>query len=162
MSCPLQGVTFPAMHAMWSFWAPPLERSKLITFSYEGKYVLIQLLTTTRWTQLEKCRFGELEFVYIWIRTQPSIFTPVKTVKSPKQRSPEIRGCSYVLRSKLVRLSKDVFSDAHVNQKWINSWAVFLPKFSFESPWDYRLLAIQIWKRYGWLKEKGAYLNAFT
>ena len=63
MSCPLQGVTFPAMHAMWSFWAPPLERSKLITFSYEGKYVLIQLLTTTRSTRLEKCRFGKLEFV---------------------------------------------------------------------------------------------------
>ena len=63
MSCPLQGVTFPAMHAMWSFWAPPLERSKLITFSYEGKYVLIQLLTTTRSTRLEKCRFGELGFV---------------------------------------------------------------------------------------------------
>ena len=63
MSRPLQGVTFPAMHAMWSFWAPPLERSKLITFSYEGKYVLIQLLTTTRSTRLEKCRFGELEFV---------------------------------------------------------------------------------------------------
>ena len=98
MSCPLQGVTFPAMHAMWSFWAPPLERSKLISFSYEGKNILIQLLTTTRSTRLEKCRFGELEYVYIWIRTQPSIFTPVKTVKSPKQRSPEIRGCSYVLR----------------------------------------------------------------
>ena len=109
MSCPLQGVTFPAMHAMWSFWAPPLERSKLITFSYEGKYVLIQLLTTTRSTRFENCRFGELEFVYIWIRTQPSIFTPVKTVKSPKLRSPELSGCSYVLRSKLVRLSKDLF-----------------------------------------------------
>ncbi|XP_067047190.1 sialin-like [Acropora muricata] len=31
-----EGVTFPAMHAMWSSWAPPLERSKLITFSYAG------------------------------------------------------------------------------------------------------------------------------
>ena len=58
---------------------------------------------------------------FIWIRTQSSLFTAVKTVKSPKQRSPEIRGCSYVLRSKLVRLSKDVLSDAHVNQKWIHS-----------------------------------------
>ena len=46
MSCPLQGVTFPAMHAMWSFWAPPLERSKLVTFSYAGKFILIPLLTT--------------------------------------------------------------------------------------------------------------------
>lgn len=32
----LQGVTFPAMHAMWSSWAPPLERSKLCTLSYAG------------------------------------------------------------------------------------------------------------------------------
>lgn len=31
-----QGVTFPAMHAMWSSWAPPLERSKLLTISYAG------------------------------------------------------------------------------------------------------------------------------
>lgn len=29
-----EGVTFPAMHAMWSSWAPPLERSKLLTISY--------------------------------------------------------------------------------------------------------------------------------
>ncbi|EDL26408.1 solute carrier family 17 (anion/sugar transporter), member 5, isoform CRA_b, partial [Mus musculus] len=33
---PLEGVTFPAMHAMWSSWAPPLERSKLLTISYAG------------------------------------------------------------------------------------------------------------------------------
>jgi len=31
-----EGVTFPAMHAMWSSWAPPLERSKLCTLSYAG------------------------------------------------------------------------------------------------------------------------------
>ncbi|KAL9958324.1 hypothetical protein ACROYT_G035326 [Oculina patagonica] len=31
-----QGVAFPAMHAMWSSWAPPLERSKLCTLSYSG------------------------------------------------------------------------------------------------------------------------------
>ncbi|XP_014391262.1 PREDICTED: sialin isoform X3 [Myotis brandtii] len=31
-----EGVTFPAMHAMWSSWAPPLERSKLLTISYAG------------------------------------------------------------------------------------------------------------------------------
>ncbi|XP_058032281.1 sialin isoform X4 [Ahaetulla prasina] len=30
------GVTFPAMHAMWSNWAPPLERSKLLSISYAG------------------------------------------------------------------------------------------------------------------------------
>ncbi len=31
-----QGVAFPAMHNMWSKWAPPLERSKLTGFSYAG------------------------------------------------------------------------------------------------------------------------------
>ncbi|XP_038051386.1 sialin-like [Patiria miniata] len=31
-----EGVTFPAMHAMWGHWAPPLERSRLITLSYSG------------------------------------------------------------------------------------------------------------------------------
>uniref|UniRef100_A0A8C9WII0 Solute carrier family 17 member 5 n=1 Tax=Scleropages formosus TaxID=113540 RepID=A0A8C9WII0_SCLFO len=31
-----QGVTFPAMHAMWASWAPPLERSRLVTISYAG------------------------------------------------------------------------------------------------------------------------------
>ncbi|EPY78003.1 Sialin isoform 2-like protein [Camelus ferus] len=29
-----EGVTFPAMHSMWSSWAPPLERSKLLSISY--------------------------------------------------------------------------------------------------------------------------------
>lgn len=29
----LQGVTFPAMMAMWARWAPPLERSRLMTLS---------------------------------------------------------------------------------------------------------------------------------
>ncbi|XP_050396704.1 sialin isoform X1 [Patella vulgata] len=30
------GVAFPAMHAMWGNWAPPLERSKLTSFTYAG------------------------------------------------------------------------------------------------------------------------------
>ena len=34
----LKGVTFPAMHALWSRWAPPLERSKLVTAAYSGSY----------------------------------------------------------------------------------------------------------------------------
>uniref|UniRef100_A0A3B4A4M1 Sialin n=1 Tax=Periophthalmus magnuspinnatus TaxID=409849 RepID=A0A3B4A4M1_9GOBI len=30
------GVTFPAMYTMWATWAPPLERSRLLTISYIG------------------------------------------------------------------------------------------------------------------------------
>ncbi|XP_013398298.2 uncharacterized transporter slc-17.2-like [Lingula anatina] len=33
------GVIFPAMHAMWGKWAPPLERSRLMTFCYSGPFV---------------------------------------------------------------------------------------------------------------------------
>ncbi|KAL4221287.1 hypothetical protein ACF0H5_019550 [Mactra antiquata] len=32
----LTAATFPAMHAMWGRWAPPLERSKLTTLCYAG------------------------------------------------------------------------------------------------------------------------------
>lgn len=31
-----EGVSYPAMHAMWASWAPPLERSRLLTISYAG------------------------------------------------------------------------------------------------------------------------------
>lgn len=31
-----EGVTFPAMMAMWARWAPPLERSRLMTISGQG------------------------------------------------------------------------------------------------------------------------------
>ncbi|XP_066268922.1 sialin-like [Branchiostoma lanceolatum] len=34
-----EGVTFPAMHAMWKGWAPPIERSKLITITYSGAHL---------------------------------------------------------------------------------------------------------------------------
>lgn len=29
------------MHAMWALWAPPLERSRLLTISYAGTLVLL-------------------------------------------------------------------------------------------------------------------------
>ena len=31
-----EGVTYPAMHAMWAKWAPPQERSQLATIAYSG------------------------------------------------------------------------------------------------------------------------------
>nr|CAG4645485.1 EOG090X04X8 [Lynceus sp. MCZ IZ 141354] len=33
-----EGVTFPAMHSLWSNWAPPLERSILVATAYSGSY----------------------------------------------------------------------------------------------------------------------------
>ncbi|XP_002739690.1 vesicular glutamate transporter 3-like [Saccoglossus kowalevskii] len=34
----VEGVTYPAAHGMWSKWAPPLERSRLVTLSFSGSY----------------------------------------------------------------------------------------------------------------------------
>lgn len=37
----IQGVTFPAMHAIWARWAPPPERSILTTITYAGKRLIV-------------------------------------------------------------------------------------------------------------------------
>ncbi|KAL3886715.1 hypothetical protein ACJMK2_026693 [Sinanodonta woodiana] len=34
-----EGVTYPSIHAIWSKWAPPQERTKLATFAFSGSYV---------------------------------------------------------------------------------------------------------------------------
>lgn len=33
-----EGVTFPCIHAVWSRWAPPLERSRMATIAFAGNY----------------------------------------------------------------------------------------------------------------------------
>lgn len=34
----LEGVTYPAMHVMWSHWAPLLEKTRLASFAFSGSY----------------------------------------------------------------------------------------------------------------------------
>ncbi|KAK6620915.1 hypothetical protein RUM43_011214 [Polyplax serrata] len=34
-----EGGTFPCMHAVWSRWAPPLERSKMATIAFSGSFI---------------------------------------------------------------------------------------------------------------------------
>lgn len=36
----LQAVSFPAVQSLWGRWAPPLERSKLVSFTYLGTLVI--------------------------------------------------------------------------------------------------------------------------
>ena len=35
----VQGFIYTSMHALWSKWAPPLERSRLATFAFSGSYI---------------------------------------------------------------------------------------------------------------------------
>lgn len=37
------GVTYPAMHGVWKYWAPPLERSKLATTTFTGSSVGVMI-----------------------------------------------------------------------------------------------------------------------
>lgn len=34
-----KATTFPCIHAVWSRWAPPLERSRMATIAFAGSYV---------------------------------------------------------------------------------------------------------------------------
>lgn len=34
-----EGVTYPAIHAMWNHWAPPKERTGLVSFAFAGAYL---------------------------------------------------------------------------------------------------------------------------
>ena len=34
----MEGVTYPSVHGIWRWWAPPLERSRLATLAYCGSY----------------------------------------------------------------------------------------------------------------------------
>lgn len=39
----MQGVTYPACHGIWRYWAPPLERSRLATLAFCGSYAGVVL-----------------------------------------------------------------------------------------------------------------------
>ncbi|XP_014213996.1 vesicular glutamate transporter 1 [Copidosoma floridanum] len=37
----VEGVTYPACHGIWKYWAPPLERSRLATLAFCGSYAAV-------------------------------------------------------------------------------------------------------------------------
>ncbi|CAH1407572.1 unnamed protein product [Nezara viridula] len=39
----VEGVTYPACHGIWRYWAPPLERSRLATLAFSGSYAGVVL-----------------------------------------------------------------------------------------------------------------------
>lgn len=39
----VEGVTYPACHGIWKYWAPPMERSRLATMAFCGSYAAIVL-----------------------------------------------------------------------------------------------------------------------
>ncbi|KAJ8946672.1 hypothetical protein NQ318_019987 [Aromia moschata] len=71
-----EGVTYPCIHAVWSKWAPPLERSRLATIAFSGSYVgtvvsmplSSYLANTVGWPSIFYC-FGVIGLIWcsIWV-----------------------------------------------------------------------------------------------
>lgn len=47
-SCMLQGAVFPCNHAIWSKWAPPLERTTLVTMAISGKCTVVISMSNSK------------------------------------------------------------------------------------------------------------------
>lgn len=87
-----QGVTYPACHGIWRFWAPPLERSRLATLAFSGSYAgvvvglpLSGLLADTVGYQAPFYAYGTFGIIWymfwIWLcfenpRKHPAISIP--------------------------------------------------------------------------------------
>lgn len=53
----LKGAMYPAAQALWASWAPPMERSRLIGFSYAGEQALLYVC------------------VCVWVNEWPSVLS---------------------------------------------------------------------------------------
>ncbi|XP_077343508.1 sialin [Lithobates pipiens] len=127
-----EGVTFPAMHAMWASWAPPLERSRLLSLSYAGAQ-----LGTVVSLPLSGLICYYLDWVYVfyifgtlgvfWFilwclfvsdnpQTHPSISDPEK---------------EYILSSLKNELSKNKDVPVCAMLKSLPLWAIIVAHFSY-------------------------------
>lgn len=107
----LEGVTYPAMHVIWSRWAPPLEQTKLATFAFSGSYfgtVIAMPLSaylgeTFGWPMIFWF-FGALGIAWctVWY----------KTVHDRPEDDPKIT------TSELALLQRDAFSQNHYMVPW--------------------------------------------
>lgn len=59
-----QGVSYPAMHAMWASWAPPLERSRLLTISYAGTRAFLLFAQQSTYV----CEYLYYYFVFLLLK----------------------------------------------------------------------------------------------
>ncbi|VDP32477.1 unnamed protein product, partial [Soboliphyme baturini] len=139
-----QGVAYPAVHGIWRFWAPPMERTKLATTTFTGSYAgavvglpLSALLTSY-------CGWSMPFYVYgicggIWfIFWYVLIFeTPAKHPTITMQERAHIENAIGRTSSKPVKFSnvpwKEIFKSKCV-------WAILVANFC--RSWTFYLLLI--------------------
>ena len=77
--CFKQGVTFPAMHAMWGKWGPIMERTKLTGFSYAGRFYPFYDTVFSTYLFIKLVPGSHL-FVFISSLNKPQPFRELSTI----------------------------------------------------------------------------------
>lgn len=58
-----KGITFPSIHAIWSQWAPPLERSRMASIAFTGNYVGLIVSMSVSGILVTQCGWESLFYV---------------------------------------------------------------------------------------------------
>ncbi|XP_021932436.1 sialin-like isoform X2 [Zootermopsis nevadensis] len=138
-----EGVTYPCMHAVWSRWAPPLERSHLAGFAGSGSYVGTVIALPL--SGLLASNFGWPSIFYVFgIVVMIWFFIWCKVVKSGPEEDPNIspEELKYIQDSMGNIPHKDV---KHPWGKFLTSpavWAIVVAHFS--ENWGFYTLLTQL------------------
>ncbi|CAD6189434.1 unnamed protein product [Caenorhabditis auriculariae] len=140
----LEGVTYPAMHVVWSHWAPAMEKTKLATFAFSGSYfgtVVAMPLSAYigegfGWPGIFLF-FGIVGMVWcaVWQRTvydRPADDVNISTDELTLLQRDAISECQYVVPWREILRSKAVWAVimAHFSQNWgFYTMLTNLPRF---------------------------------
>ncbi|CAJ0564975.1 unnamed protein product, partial [Mesorhabditis spiculigera] len=128
----LEGVTYPAMHVVWSNWAPLLEKTKLATFAFSGSYfgtvaampISASLGQHFGWPMIFYF-FGlaGLAWCYVWwkeVADTPSQDLKISTDELTLLQRDAINTNTYIVPWRMILASKPVWATviAHFCQNW--------------------------------------------
>ncbi|KAL1494699.1 hypothetical protein ABEB36_010257 [Hypothenemus hampei] len=139
-----EGVTYPCIHAVWSKWAPPLERSRLATIAFSGSYAGTVVAMPTC-AYLAKA-FGWPSIFYFWgvVGLVWFVLWTIIVAKSPEQdKKISKEELTYILNS-----LKETNTDKKLNIPWKTIlasgpvWAIVISHFS--ENWGFYTLLTQL------------------
>ncbi|XP_066250400.1 sialin-like [Euwallacea similis] len=161
-----EGVTYPCIHAIWSKWAPPLERSRLATIAFSGCFVgtvvgmpaSAYLASSLGWESVFYiCGASGVIWFVIW-----TIFISGSPEDDPRISLGELK---YIQES-IKKVSDDHIYSSKVPWKAISTsmpvWAIIMSHFS--ENWGFYTLLTQLPKYlkqvYDYELEKSGFLSA--
>lgn len=139
-----EGVTYPCIHAVWSRWAPPLERTRLATLAFAGSHIgtvvsmpaSAYLATVWGWESIFYF-FGGLGLIWFgiwWVVVAESPAEDPKISKKELEYIQESLG-NVDAKRKIVYPWKSIFTSAPV-------WAIVVSHFT--DNWGFYTLLTQL------------------